>query len=47
VQTIATRWGYADASHFISEFRRAHGTTPADYRASRSSHTGAPGASDV
>jgi AraC family transcriptional activator of tynA and feaB len=42
VQTIATRWGYADASHFISEFRRAHGTTPAEYRASRSPGAGAP-----
>ncbi|MEU9823242.1 helix-turn-helix domain-containing protein [Pseudonocardia alni] len=32
VQSIAVRWGYADASHFISEFRREHGVTPATYR---------------
>lgn len=32
VQTIAVRWGYADASHFIHEFKRIHGVTPAGYR---------------
>jgi AraC family transcriptional activator of tynA and feaB len=32
VLSIAMRWGYADASHFIAEFRRVHGTTPAAYR---------------
>jgi AraC family transcriptional activator of tynA and feaB len=32
VQTIAMRWGYADASQFINEFKRAHGGTPAAYR---------------
>ncbi|MGY1747316.1 helix-turn-helix transcriptional regulator [Blastococcus sp. SYSU D00695] len=32
VQTIAVRWGYADASQFITEFKRVHGTPPATYR---------------
>jgi AraC family transcriptional activator of tynA and feaB len=32
VQTIAMRWGYADASQFINEFKRAYATTPAAYR---------------
>jgi AraC family transcriptional activator of tynA and feaB len=32
VQSIAMRWGYADASQFINEFKRAHGSTPAAYR---------------
>jgi AraC family transcriptional activator of tynA and feaB len=32
VQTIAMRWGYADASQFINEFKRAFGSTPAVYR---------------
>jgi AraC family transcriptional activator of tynA and feaB len=32
VQTIAMRWGYADASQFINEFKRAFGSTPAAYR---------------
>jgi len=32
VQAIATRWGYADASHFIREFRRQHDVTPNGYR---------------
>jgi AraC family transcriptional activator of tynA and feaB len=34
VQTIAMRWGYADASQFINEFKRVYGTTPAAYRRS-------------
>lgn len=38
VQTIAVRWGYADASHFISEFRGVHGVTPAASR--RREHPG-------
>ncbi|MBB5966445.1 AraC-like DNA-binding protein [Planomonospora venezuelensis] len=32
VQTIAMRWGYADASHFINDFKRVYGSTPASYR---------------
>jgi AraC family transcriptional activator of tynA and feaB len=32
VQTIAMRWGYADASQFINEFKRVHDSTPAAYR---------------
>jgi AraC-like DNA-binding protein len=32
VQTIAMRWGFADASQFINEFKRVHGSTPAAYR---------------
>jgi AraC family transcriptional activator of tynA and feaB len=32
VQSIAMRWGYVDASQFINEFKRVHGTTPAAYR---------------
>jgi AraC family transcriptional regulator, positive regulator of tynA and feaB len=35
IQSIAVRWGYADASHFISEFTRVHGVTPAGFRRSR------------
>ncbi|MFJ8531730.1 helix-turn-helix transcriptional regulator [Streptomyces sp. NPDC093591] len=34
VQSIAMRWGYADASQFISEFKRVHGVTPTAYRQS-------------
>jgi AraC family transcriptional activator of tynA and feaB len=32
VQSIAMRWGYFDASHFINDFKREHGATPAAYR---------------
>jgi AraC-like DNA-binding protein len=32
-QTIAMRWGFADASHFTREFRRHFGTTPRGLRA--------------
>ncbi|MEU9823263.1 helix-turn-helix transcriptional regulator [Pseudonocardia alni] len=32
VQRIAVRWGYADASHFIHDFRIAYGMSPAAYR---------------
>jgi AraC family transcriptional regulator, transcriptional activator of pobA len=35
VDVIAERVGYADATHFIRMFRRAHGATPAAWRASR------------
>jgi AraC-like DNA-binding protein len=34
VDVIAERVGYADATHFIRMFRRAHGQTPAAWRAS-------------
>ncbi len=33
VDVIAERVGYADATHFIRLFRRAHGITPAAWRA--------------
>ena len=33
VDVIAERVGYADATHFIRLFRRAHGVTPTAYRA--------------
>lgn len=33
VEVIAERVGYADPTHFIRTFRRAHGATPAGYRA--------------
>ncbi len=33
VEIIAERVGYADATHFIRMFRRAHGATPAAWRA--------------
>jgi AraC-like DNA-binding protein len=33
VDVIAERIGYADATHFIRMFRRAHGVTPAAWRA--------------
>lgn len=32
VEIIAERVGYADATHFIRTFRRAHGATPAKWR---------------
>jgi AraC-like DNA-binding protein len=33
IEDIAERIGYADATHFIRVFRRAHGATPAAFRA--------------
>jgi AraC-like DNA-binding protein len=36
VEVIAERVGYADATHFIRMFRRAHGKTPAAWRNARS-----------
>ena len=41
VAVIAERVGYADATHFIRLFRRAHGETPAAWRA-RHRHASAP-----
>jgi AraC family transcriptional activator of pobA len=35
VDVVSERVGYADPTHFIRMFRRAHGTTPAAWRASR------------
>lgn len=35
VDAIAGRVGYADPTHFIRTFRRAHGATPASWRAGR------------
>ncbi|MFN8093830.1 MAG: AraC family transcriptional regulator [Vicinamibacteria bacterium] len=35
VDVIAERVGYADPTHFIRTFRRAHGATPAAWRAAR------------
>ncbi len=35
VEVIAERVGYADATHFTRLFRRAHGVTPAAWRAER------------
>jgi AraC family transcriptional activator of tynA and feaB len=32
VQAVAARWGYADASHFIREFKRQYRLTPTGYR---------------
>ena len=42
VAVIAERVGYADATHFIRLFRRAHGETPAAWRA-RHRHANGPG----
>jgi AraC-like DNA-binding protein len=42
VDVIAGRVGYADATHFIRMFRRAHEVTPAAWRASRRGGTSAP-----
>ena len=36
VQRIAERVGYADATHFIRLFKRAHGASPAQWRAALS-----------
>lgn len=35
VDVVAERVGYADATHFIRMFRRAHGTTPGAWRAAQ------------
>lgn len=35
IDVIAERVGYADATHFIRMFRRAHGATPAAWRAAK------------
>jgi AraC family transcriptional activator of tynA and feaB len=32
IGVIAARWGFADASHFVREFRRAYGQTPRECR---------------
>lgn len=42
VDVIAERVGYADATHFIRMFRRAHGATPAAWRASQRGDTAKP-----
>jgi AraC-like DNA-binding protein len=36
IDVVAERVGYADPTHFIRMFQRAHGTTPAAWRAARS-----------
>jgi AraC-like DNA-binding protein len=41
VDVVAERVGYADPTHFIRTFRRAHGATPAAWRAAQ---RGSPGA---
>lgn len=43
VDVIAERVGYADPTHFIRMFRRAHGCTPASWRATRRHQGGARG----
>lgn len=35
IDAIAERVGYADPTHFIRMFQRAHGTTPAAWRAAQ------------
>ncbi|MEZ4402498.1 MAG: AraC family transcriptional regulator [Kofleriaceae bacterium] len=40
IDVVAERVGYADATHFIRTFRRAHGVTPAAWR---TAHTGGAG----
>ena len=40
VDAVATRVGYADATHFIRMFRREHGVTPAAWRTERSRRRG-------
>lgn len=42
VDVIAERVGYADATHFIRLFRRAHGATPAAWRARRRAEAPTP-----
>ncbi|BAL87937.1 putative AraC-family transcriptional regulator [Actinoplanes missouriensis 431] len=44
VQTIAMRWGYADASQFISDFKRMLGVTPSAYRRAKGRRWSAAGA---
>jgi AraC family transcriptional regulator, transcriptional activator of pobA len=39
VDVVAERVGYADATHFIRMFRRAHGATPAAWRAAQARAT--------
>lgn len=43
IDVVAERVGYADATHFIRMFRRAHGATPAAWRAARTRGLLAPG----
>ncbi len=40
IDVIAERVGYADATHFIRMFRRAHDATPAAWRAARTNPSG-------
>lgn len=42
IDVIAERVGYADATHFIRVFRRAHGVTPAAWRARQREVTARP-----
>lgn len=42
IDVIAERIGYADATHFIRVFRRAHGMTPAAWRAKNREATARP-----
>ena len=42
VEIIAERVGYADATHFIRLFRRAHGCTPAAWRTRERERVSAP-----
>ena len=42
IDIVAERIGYADATHFIRMFRRAHGETPASWRAARRTRTEPP-----
>jgi AraC-like DNA-binding protein len=42
IDVVAERVGYADATHFIRMFRRAHGATPAAWRAARTHGSRAP-----
>ncbi|HTF52408.1 MAG TPA: helix-turn-helix domain-containing protein, partial [Pseudonocardia sp.] len=42
IATIATRWGFADSSHFSRAFKAHYGSSPRDYREAVGAGRGAP-----
>jgi len=42
IATIATRWGFADGSHFSRAFKAHYGSSPTDYREAAGAGRGAP-----
>jgi AraC-like DNA-binding protein len=42
IAAIATRWGFADSSHFSRAFKAHYGSSPTDYREAAGTGRGAP-----